>query len=59
MKLRILKYIAAWLVLNVALSLLWVWLQLGPNAAFLLGILHGGISQCALAVLFITRMDEA
>jgi hypothetical protein len=55
MKLRILKYIVAWLVLNAALSLLWVALKTGPDVAFILGILHGGVSQAGLAYLFMER----
>jgi hypothetical protein len=45
---RLFYYIGLWLLINGSLSGLWVFLETGPELAFLLGMLHGGLSQAFL-----------
>lgn len=45
---RLVGYILAWLAINIILSMAWVYLETGPSVAFILGMIHGGATQCWL-----------
>lgn len=55
MKMRAAKYIAVWAGINVPLAMLWAWLGVGAELAFIIGMLQGVISHVALVLLFIDR----
>lgn len=45
---KVAAYFLVWIFVNVALCILWAWLDFTDIASFLLGLMHGGVTQIIL-----------